>query len=470
MFKKYLNTNTITIILFIITFFLLIKILIFSDKNNIKPLTLTPKNELSLVSKNEINTSYAPAVPKAIQRKEQSIFDVHLEVLENICDIDSNNNIKFDVWGYRIKGDDKVLCGAPGPILRGRVGDIARITLTNIKDNKNTHNIDFHSVTGQGGGASALTVLPGETKTIEIRLLYPGTFMYHCAFGDVPEHIAHGMYGMFIVDPEKPLPEVDHEWAIMQSEWYLDELTSDRVNKLDHIALLNEEPNIITFNGKKNALLNENSLSMNTGERSRIYFVNQGLSLASNFHPIGSHWDLVYPEGATHSTNNTIYGSQSTLVVAGGGTVVELVARVPSYIILVDHALTRAFYKGAMGIINVSGEENKEIFEAKVTKETTEEINEENKKFDIEIVKDSYIYDNNKLNDYAPYEFIASVGDTITWINDDDTPHTVTANDYSFDSGTLRKGDTWSYTFTEPGTYNYFCEPHPWMEGVIIVK
>ena len=123
-----------------------------------------------------------------------------------------------------------------------------------------------------------------------------------------------------------------------------------------------------------------------------------------------------------------------------------------------------------MGIINVSGEENKEIFEAKVTKETTEEINEESKEFDIEIVKDSYIYDNNKLNDYAPYEFIASVGDTITWINDDDTPHTVTANDYSFDSGTLRKGDPWSYTFTESGTYNYFCEPHPWMEGVIIVK
>ena len=77
-------------------------------------------------------------------------------------------------------------------------------------------------MTGQGGGAADLTVAPGETATIEARLLYPGAFMYHCAYGDVPEHIAKGMYGMFIVDPETPLPDADHEWAVMQSEWYVD--------------------------------------------------------------------------------------------------------------------------------------------------------------------------------------------------------------------------------------------------------
>ncbi len=450
----------------IITSLLLIKILLV---NSVKPLILIPKNKLSLVSKNETNTSYAPAVPETIQRKKQGIFEVHLEILENVCDIDSDNNIKFDVWGYRIKGDDDVLCGAPGPILRGRVGDVARITLTNLKDNKNTHNIDFHSVTGQGGGASALTVVPGETKTIDVRLLYPGTFMYHCAFGDVPEHIAHGMYGMFIVDPEKPLPTVDHEWGIMQSEWYLNSLSNDKVSKLDPIALFNEEPNIITFNGRKDALSGKNVLNMKTEERARIYFVNQGLSLASNFHPIGSHWDLVYPEGATHPTNKTIHGSQSTLVVAGGGTVVELVAKVPSNIILVDHALTRTFYKGALGFISVSGEENKEIFEIKDVKDV-KIINKENKNIDIEILKNSANYDNNKLNDYSPYEFIASVGDTITWINNDDIPHTVTASDNSFDSGILKKGEVWSHTFTEPGVYYYFCLPHPWMKGIITVQ
>ena len=77
-------------------------------------------------------------------------------------------------------------------------------SLTNLKSSLNPHNIDFHAVTGQGGGAAALAANPGETKLVNVRLLYSGVFMYHCAHGDVPSHIAHGMYGMFIVDPEEP--------------------------------------------------------------------------------------------------------------------------------------------------------------------------------------------------------------------------------------------------------------------------
>ena len=58
------------------------------------------------------------------------------------------------------------------------------------------------------------------TAIIEARLLYPGMFMYHCAMGDVPEHISRGMYGGILVDPAEPLPDVDHEWYIVQSEYY----------------------------------------------------------------------------------------------------------------------------------------------------------------------------------------------------------------------------------------------------------
>lgn len=63
-----------------------------------------------------------------------------------------------------------------------------------------------------------------------------------------------------------------------------------------------------------------------------------------------------------------------------------------------------------------------------------------------------------------------SPGDTVTWINNDNTPHTVTADDNSFDSGTLTRGDTFSRVFTEPGTYTYHCEPHPNMTGTVIVR
>ncbi|MDW8047940.1 MAG: multicopper oxidase domain-containing protein, partial [Chloroflexota bacterium] len=165
---------------------------------------LTPVAQLQMADPAEVHAAYAPNVPPPVTRSDQRIFEVHLEIVEAVCDLDPANGVKTEKWGYRIAGDTTVTCGAPGPVLRGRVGDVARITVTNLPTNKQPHNIDFHAVTGQGGGAAALTVLPGESATIEVRLLYPGAFMYHCAAGDVPQHIAHGMYGMFIVDPEKP--------------------------------------------------------------------------------------------------------------------------------------------------------------------------------------------------------------------------------------------------------------------------
>lgn len=323
---------------------------------------LTPMANLKEADPSEVHVAYAPNVPPPVSRKEQRTFEVHLEIVEAVCDLDPANGVKTEKWGYRIAGDDQVRCGSPGPVLRGRVGDIARIKLTNLSTNKQPHNIDFHAVTGQGGGAAALTVLPGESATIEVRLLYPGVFMYHCAAGDVPEHIAHGMYGMFIVDPEEPLPPVEHEWAIMQSEWYVTAPDANGMTQFDRERLAAEEPRYVTFNGVTTALMNENELSMRVGERARIYFVNEGLNLISSFHPIGSHWDVVYPEGATHPANVPIRGSQTTLVPAGGGTVVELVGLVPMKVVLVDHALVRTFYRGAVGYIRIEGPENPDIF------------------------------------------------------------------------------------------------------------
>lgn len=116
--------------------------------------------------------------------------------------------------------------------------------------------------------------------------------------------------------------------------------------KFNRDRVTNEDPRYVTFNGSVGAIADDNSLKMKLGERSRIYFVNEGLNLTANFHPIGSHWDKVYPEAATHPDNSIIRGSQSTSVVAGGGTVVEMLGMSPSSIVLVDHALTRAFDKG----------------------------------------------------------------------------------------------------------------------------
>jgi len=440
---------------------------------------LTPVAELPEAPADEAHLSYAPAVAPTIARDHQAKYEVQLEVVENVCTIDADNGVSVSMWGYRIAGDLAVTCGSPGPVLRGRVGDSVTITMTNLATNTHPHNIDFHAVTGQGGGAAALTAAPGETKSITIRLLYPGAFMYHCAYGDVPVHIMHGMYGIFIVDPEKPLPTVEHEWAMTQSEWYLTQPDATGLADIDKVKMSAEDPTYVVFNSRVGALTGDNTLAMAVGERARIYFVNEGLNLNSNFHPIGSHWDAVYPEAATLAGNPIIRGSQSTLVVTGGGTVVEVVAQVPQTILLVDHALTRTFYKGALATIVVSGDPNAEIFVAHQTPAPPPAATPPPADaVQVAIVKDGWLDPTNAANAFNPNTITIKVGMTVTWTNQDTTMHTVTSGtsannvgtpDGRFDSGFLMDGATWSYTFTEVGEFPYYCTPHPWMQGRVIV-
>ncbi|MCJ7779758.1 MAG: plastocyanin/azurin family copper-binding protein [Acidimicrobiia bacterium] len=441
---------------------------------------LTPVADLALAPADEVHVTYAPDAGQPITRDYQAKYEVRLEVIENVCEIDAANGIKIDMWGYRIEGDSEVACGSPGPILRGRVGDVVTITLTNLAGNTHPHNIDFHAVTGQGGGAADLTAVPGETVSIQTRLLYSGAFMYHCAYGDVPVHIMHGMYGMFIVDPETPLPAVAHEWAVVQSEWYLTEPDANGLVDVDKERLTDENPTYVVFNGAVGAIAGDKSLKMAVGEKARIYFVNEGLNLNSNFHPIGSHWDVVYPEAATTPGNPIIRGSQSTLVVAGGGTIVEVIGQVPQTILLVDHALSRTFYKGALGMIEVSGALNPEIFVAGQSAETDggEAAPPPEGSVNVTITKDGWLDPSNAENAFSPSEITVEVGTTVMWTNGDAALHTVTsgtsesnvgAPDGLFDSGFLDPGATWWYTFTEEGEFNYFCTPHPWMMGKVIV-
>lgn len=444
-----------------------------------------PKAELALAPAGEVNVATAPEMPPATGRTAPAIVEVEFEVVEGVNSIDPATGVEFETWGFKIaEGGDAVVSGTPGPVIRTRVGDVLRLTVTNPASNTHPHNIDLHAVTGQGGGAEATTVAPGESRTIEARMLYPGFFMYHCAYGDVPAHISHGMYGGILVEPETPLPAVDHEWYMVQSEFYTSG-TEPGVVEFDRQAVTDENPSYVVFNGAKGALTGDNALQMSVGEKGRIYFINAGLNLDSNFHPIGSHWDAVYPEATLLS--EPIRGSQTTLVSAGGGTVVELIGQVPSTIVLVDHALARAFDKGAIGQIVVSGEEQPEIFEeviAAPADEGPEGSGDDTAASDAEsisILPGSFeVQDMDSPDEFAetenPADYSVNVltikaGTAVTWTNDDPgMMHTVTSVDGLFDSGFLHEGDTWSYTFDEPGEFEYFCAPHPWMRAKIVVE
>jgi nitrite reductase (NO-forming) len=445
---------------------------------------LVPKDQLAPVPAGEVNVAVAPEMPPPSGRTTPAIVEVHFEVVEGMSTINPATGVETETWGYRLMdGPDGIVVGTPGPVIRARVGDVLRFTITNPESNLNPHNVDFHAVTGQGGGAEATTVAPGETKTIEARLLYPGFFMYHCAHGDIPSHIAHGMYGGILVDPETPLPAVDHEWYMVQSEYYTASNEPGTV-EFDREAVTREEPTFVVFNGAVGALTGDNALAMNVGEKARIYFINAGLNLDSNFHPIGSHWDKVYQEAAL--LNQPLRGSQTTLVPAGGGTVVELIGQVPSTIVLVDHALARAVDKGAIGQIVVSGDPNLEIFED-VTGgggggEDGHDMNGGDPPGEqVSIVNGAWTtQDMNAADEFADTEdpadysvnvLTVKVGTTVTWTNDDPGQmHTVTDVNGAFDSGFLETGQTWSYTFTEAGEFEYYCMPHPWMRAKIVVE
>lgn len=440
---------------------------------------LTPIDQLQPVPGSEINVSYAPEVPPASGRTTQAIVEVEFDVVEQVSVIDPATGLEFETWGYRLAGDDATVArGTPGPLVRARVGDVLRFVIHNPPTNANSHNVDFHAVTGQGGGAAASLVAPGETAVFEARLLYPGIFMYHCAAGDVPAHIVHGMYGGILVDPETPLPPADHEFYVVQSEYYYTEGEDGSV-VLDRQALTDEHPTAVVFNGAKGALTGDNALHIGIEERARFYFVNAGLNLDSNFHPIGSHWDAVWPEGAT--LNQPLRGSQTTLVPAGGGVVVDLIGQVPSDIILVDHALARTFDKGAIGLVNVAGDENPEIFSAgETTALPTEAAAATPDATEVAILAGAWapqpldapneFATTEDPADYAVNVLTIPVGATVEWVNLDDQAHTVTAVDGSFDSGIMANGDRYALTFDEPGTYEYYCMPHPWMRARVVVE
>jgi len=248
----------------------------------------------------------------------------------------------------------------PGPMLRVRQGDTVELTLKNAPDSKVSHSIDLHAVTGPGGGAKATQLAPGESATIRFKALNPGVYVYHCATPLVPHHIASGMYGLIVVEPPEGLPPVDHEFYVMQGDFYLE---GDREEKGLHDFAMkdmtDEHASHIVFNGSVGSLTGQNALKAKVGEKVRIFFGVGGPNITSSFHVIGEIFDEVYPEGATGPTQKNV---QTTLVPAGGATIVEFTADYPGTYVLVDHSLGR-MTKGAVGMLDVEGPANNEVFQ-----------------------------------------------------------------------------------------------------------
>jgi nitrite reductase (NO-forming) len=175
-------------------------------------------------------------------------------------------------------------------------------------------------------------------------------------------HVANGMYGLILVEPPQGLSKVDREYYVMQGDFYtVGKYREKGVQPFDMQKAIDENPTYVLFNGSEGALLGDNALPAKVGEKVRLFVGNGGPNLTSNFHVIGEIFDRVYMEGGSHYQENV----QTTMVPAGGSTIVEFHTEVPGTSIIVDHALFRAFNKGALGMIKTEGPENKLVYSGK---------------------------------------------------------------------------------------------------------
>jgi nitrite reductase (NO-forming) len=247
----------------------------------------------------------------------------------------------------------------PGPMIRVRRGDVVELHLMNHPDNTMPHNIDLHAVTGPGGGAASTFTAPGHQTQFSFRALNEGIYVYHCATAPVPMHVANGMYGVIVVEPEAGLPKVDREYYVVQGDFYTrGGFKAPGLQPFDMDKAIAEQPTYVLFNGRDGALVGDHALKAKVGETVRLFVGNGGPNLISSFHVIGEIFDSVRAEGAREAQHDV----QTTLVPAGGAAVVDFALQVPGTYVLVDHSLLRAFNKGALGMLKVEGPEDKLVY------------------------------------------------------------------------------------------------------------
>jgi hypothetical protein len=268
------------------------------------------------------------------------------------------------------------------------------------------------------------------------------------------------MYGLILVEPPGGLPKVDREFYLAQGEFYTQGPFGQKGFQAFSFQKADAEtPDYVVFNGSVDSITGNRSLQVKVGETVRIFFLNAGPNLDSSLHIIGGMLDRVYVEGSIASP--PLLNIQTTLVPAGGSVMVEFTAVVPAKLTIVDHSLFR-IHHGALGIINVVGTPNPAI---------------------ISSIKSATITGNMTVNMTATESSsnTSSTGasnNTVLILNYAYVPADLTVP-VAFDSSgeavtgkvaLIGAGESWNYTFTTPGTYEYYCIVHPYMIGHITVS
>jgi copper-containing nitrite reductase len=287
-------------------------------------------------------------LPPPTGNRAPAVVKVTLTSKELVGALDPASGTTYRYWTFNGK--------VPAPFIRAQQGDTIEVTLVNSKDSTMVHSLDFHAAIGPGGGAALTQVPPGQSKTFSFQATTPGLFFYHCGSPMIAQHIANGMYGLILIEPVGGLPQVDHEYYLMQGEIYttapkgksgLQQFSADN--------LMAENAQYYVFNGAVDAITKEFPLQAKEGETVRIYFGNAGPNATASEHMVGEIFTHYYQLGSLASP--PLAGIQTAAVPPGGAAIFEVKASVPGQFTLMDHAISR-MEKGNMAILQVNGPEN----------------------------------------------------------------------------------------------------------------
>jgi len=290
------------------------------------------------------------SLPAPIGGRAARHVSVDLHTTEKVGHLANGTRYKFWTFNNTV----------PGPFLRVRQGDQVTVKLHNDKTSTMVHSVDFHAVTGPGGGAEVTQAAPGKTESFTFKAFKPGLYVYHCATPMVAHHISNGMYGLILVEPAGGLKPVDKEFYVMQGELYTTERHGQRGDLSFSLQkMLNEQPEYYVFNGASDALTATHRMEAEVGDTVRLFFGVGGPNATSSFHVIGEMFDRVYHEGSL--TSAPLKDVQTTTVAPGGATMVEFQVDYPGRYILVDHALAR-MERGLAGFLYVNGDADDTLF------------------------------------------------------------------------------------------------------------
>jgi nitrite reductase (NO-forming) len=236
----------------------------------------------------------------------------------------------------------------PGPILRGKVGDVFTVTLTN--KGALGHSIDFHS-SKVAWDDEMRTIQPGESLVYQYEAKHAGIYMYHCGTAPALHHIGNGMFGAIIIEPPDLAP-VDHEYVLVQSELYL----GPEGEPGDLTKMQNDEFDAVVFNGYYNQYFHR-PIQVEAHERIRVWVLDAGPSENSAFHIVGTVFDTVYKEGAYLLQPDDLEGGSQVLdLQPAQGGFVEFEFDEDGLYLIVTHKFSNVG-KGALGVFQAGDAE-----------------------------------------------------------------------------------------------------------------